>query len=428
MRSFQVASFLSVWLNRSMTTPKRGEGVSLDPDQLLLVEAQKARRLSINRLVIDFLHERNSGVEKDAVASAFHLQKDIFSSKPLKEVIAQRDSSASLIRWNYNDALSVARFYWDNPDVTVPDRVVYITGPNAKNLPKDFDRKFLLFIEEVRIDKGAGTLPYEFKDSRFTLKGGKPQQLPDIYLKDVSGSVSTGKNWWDTEPRGQFTIAGASNVIFDSAVHLSMANYINSVDITCVDKCVFLPGSKINVEGSITASEVIQEEDTVVSVAKITSQKYIQNGGKIEVPRSGKATIDCLQFFANGGERAEPHLLTISDSDYLNRLGSTGKEQTILARTLGYASDETKEAMSETAVDSAQGRSLQELMDTIAKPVTEVTNSDNGVTLRGYNFSSVDLTTYTNFVTHALAAGWEVLREQPVGEIISVTIQKNNQK
>ena len=305
-------------------------------------QEQLLRRDLINTLVVDYLHQLSPTLSEEEIENRLWSQGNILTGN-ISEVRSKEKVELSNLT-GYYQAVGIARFYWDHPEKSIPDRVVILGKEKDPEKLIERDEKVLFVLNNYTADRDR-------KHDVMTFDGEKKERLrritvprPDIYIENLYGFLGY-KPVFGLLPDEKMcqvkdiSLTGADNVIIDGLISGKGSYNIGdnfSVSIDCGEDIVILPGAIVGVgeKDNISLSargNIYQLDNSTVRALRINCDTYIQKGGTIECPESYKTTnkvvVTCMnEFQALGGTRPHTNLLEIRDGDEATRKIQTMQE------------------------------------------------------------------------------------------------------
>ncbi|MBA3724033.1 MAG: hypothetical protein H0W89_04045 [Candidatus Levybacteria bacterium] len=404
--------------------PQDGFGTGeFSADRLL----DQDRRRKINTLAVNLLQLRNPG--KQEASELFLSRADILSDQSLGTILSVPRPERQSLR-NYDDAIKIAKFYWDNPDITdIPTKIVAIdTAVQDPFLTEDPAEKVLVFL-----DAAASTdTDYAYKFGEVGTRRRRSdvkQTRPDVYISSIptfthhkSGEVLS------------VTVTGADNLMIQGPINLdgTEATFRSEGSIAIMPSnsrdAIGESAAYTRIEGRnarlITTGNVTQYDNTQVSVRYVDCTKYTMLGGQLLNPLGDTAVISFSETFDyQGGDVAEPPHVSLQGPGYLDKVGTTSVDRTILANRLGLPVDEE-----DTIEDNIDGdtpprtqEAWQELMDEEYPAMVKFPVSDTNTEYGRYVFdvgTQELFENYAHFLGIAYASGWT----------LEVSEESNNKK
>lgn len=426
-------------------------------------EIKEAHKTEISHLTTELLQARNptlttekgyedlsaetEGEEKEPTINKIieNVMNDACSDQPLEEVMRRVKETYPSVK-NVDDIAAIGRFYWDNGLKTVPERVLIVDDKfKERHVRRVADKKTLVFVDQEKREFGKDYIDL------IQLSGESDVPVvPDVYLKAIGPK--------DKLKFRSLFLRGVGNVM----VHMDMKPLKGndaSISVMASEDIVLLPGTKllggfaeeisfISINHTSvdlqTKGDVIQYPDTQIGIDGIRCQNYVQNGGEITNPHPAPGDeekpmrIGCDgNYIINGGTQPEESSVQIEAINIQDNRKSSEKEVETLQDIRQEISSivgetEGNELADDAGLDiEAQPTSPEDLQMIFDHLGDGFLNTDirqaNGAQTRGYDFpmiTDIDDKRYTEFLTYASAAGWDVKHSDRIGQNMKIIVEK----
>lgn len=411
-------------------------------------ELERARQVQITELSTSLLRKFNRGLDATTISDYFLSRENLFSTTPLDALRKEERPEREYLK-GYDDALAIARYYWENRDVDVPQRLSYCTtGRDLEDEIKPGEKVLFFLDEEPEYGRKESTenevIEFTGKSKKRWRKPIEELEKPDVFLKKIDTYAWDSTFKYSTK-KSSVRLKGIDNLMIGGDIELKPHEITGGgiqIDLSAEGRIAILPGARLiagsiaqGINGakehssgassiinlSIASGDVVQYPDSEVAVDSVRCENYIQEGGEIKTPGSRKIVIECTgSFVPKGGTRPEEPFLEIKDSDYLERIQLSSVREQIMGHQLGIGGESDKDKKDESGAESEPDPEIE--FAAKYPPTVEIHGKD-GIVTRGYNLGA-DPSVVAEFNARAIALGWEIANETQVGTIMTVTLKR----
>lgn len=366
--------------------------------------------------------------------------KDACGNESLEDVVKNIREKHPTVN-NADDVAYIARYYWDNPEKKVPERIVVLDDTFDKS-DVDIMKKTMIFVDNKRRSDNK-SVGYSFED---VFK----DQLPDAYIKNMDGGIGSidGIDNMMINMKKYPTNEDGPTYDFINLKANGTISIFNDTDIQVGFNGEGLLGPQSLNVSIHTLGDIIQSPGSKLGVQKVQCNNYIQYGGDIINPLPvhegtiATSRITCEgEFVQHGGTKLEPPYVEIRAASIRNTQEDEESDASAIdavraeiAETsqIKPEDDLAEDAHLDIQAQPTSPEDLQEIVDYLGGDslVTDIRKAD-GTTVHGYDFPNITETDdkrYTEFLTYAIAAGWSVQHSETIGQNRKVIIEKPAQK